>query len=61
MPRRKLKTEELLLQALRDGLTQLENVRTLGIDDPALSELKEHLRQQIKDIESKTQTGMAAD
>jgi hypothetical protein len=61
MPRRKLTTEELLLQALRDGLAQLENVRTVGIDDPALSELKEHLRQQIKKIESKTQRRVAAD
>jgi hypothetical protein len=42
-----------LLDAMRASLRDLENVRTIRPDDPDLVRLKDTIRRQIKELESK--------
>ena len=47
--RQLLKTQ--LLDALRDSLRDLENLRLVSADDPNVLLLKEHLRNKIIELE----------
>ena len=44
--------EPELLDAMKDCLRDLENVKTLSPDDPQLERLKQNLRKKITELEN---------
>ena len=44
--------EPELLDAMKDCLRDLENVKTLSPDDPQLERLKQNLRKKIMELEN---------
>ena len=54
-------TTELLLQALREALQNLEAVRMTDPQDISLPQLKEAIRNKIAEIEAAEQGSMAGD